>query len=88
MPFQDFWCYTYRVHHLKLYSRNETNNDRPKYTPAFFAILGSVNSSTKLILVNVLHFKSDWMEEFIDTINNEFKVNGNKPITGTTEIQI
>ena len=42
---------------------------------SFFS--GSVSSNTKMVLVNVLHFKSDWLSTFDETlVNKEFEVNG------------
>ena len=36
-----------------------------------------MNSNTKMVLVNILHFKSEWLDTFDETlVNKEFEVNG------------
>ena len=46
-------------------------------TSVFFLLSGSVSSNTKMVLVNVLHFKSGWLSTFDETlVNKEFEVNG------------
>ena len=56
--------------------RNNTNGQiQMLYEP------GSLSEETKVVLVNVLHFKSDWTSEFSNTYNGNFSAYGQESIT-------
>ncbi len=39
-----------------------------------YRISGSITSNTKVVLVNVIHFKSEWKEKFQDSFEAPFRL--------------